>query len=138
MGKSWHRCTGHKDETAAPCLRIARIISSTRLNRGCHGNPSSTILTRVGVGGGGGERFHQMEQHKAETRGPTAIPVKSRPLLVWGRGLIRRGGAVSSVTHWRTTYMLFSQEVHDLKVNMPGYTDIHAGSDATHDRHDNT
>lgn len=40
-------------------------------------------------------------------------------------------GAVSSVTHWRTTYMLFSQEVHDLKVNMPGYTHIHCRSDAT-------
>lgn len=31
-GESWRRCTGHKDETAAPCLKIAQIISSTHVS----------------------------------------------------------------------------------------------------------
>lgn len=34
--------------------------------------------------------------------------------------------------------MLFSQVVHDLKVNMPGYTYTHTGSDATLTLYDNS
>lgn len=33
VARSWHRCTGHKDETAAlSCLKIVRIISSTHVS----------------------------------------------------------------------------------------------------------
>lgn len=34
--------------------------------------------------------------------------------------------------------MLFSQVVHDLKVNMPGYTYTYTGSDATLTLYDNS
>lgn len=30
--QSWRRCTGHKDKTAAPCLKIVQIISSTHVS----------------------------------------------------------------------------------------------------------
>lgn len=115
--------TGHEDETAASCLEITQIISSTHISieaavaMETHPpSPSSSSTER--------------ETFPSNWAAQTGIPVRRRPLPYWGVRVNRgegRGGSsvVSSVTHLRTTYMLFSQEVHDLKVNMPGYTDVH-------------
>lgn len=138
MDQSWHRYTGHKDDTAAPSLNNrSNILFHTHLNSGsgCRGNPSTLpFLFCQGKGTFPSNRSKKkttQKQPKPQTQSPTVSPVKiDQTSAMLGRVNKKQGGkglgvyssVVSSVTHWRTTYMLFSQEAHDLKVNMPGYT----------------
>lgn len=92
MGQSWHRCTGHKDETAAPRLNIAQMISSTHvsiepavaLETHPPSSASSSITTITNF-------FIKLSSTKQQTRGQRWSQLEQTSTMLGGGARVNEG-----------------------------------------------